>query len=81
MEFTGIRVIKADLISFNNHYGRHIFRLSNVDMYLDGHWGGVIVCPLFIHGPQLMRIMDRLREFACNYFVSADEDSINIFFQ
>lgn len=81
MEFVGVRVIKADLISFNNLYGRQYYRLSNVGMFRDGMWAGCIECPLRVHSLPLMRIMDRLREFASSYFMSADEDGITIFFQ
>lgn len=81
MEFTGIRVIKADLISFNNYYGRQYFRLTSIDMFSDGHWGACIECPAMVHSRELMRIMDRLREFAQSYFMSYHDGKIIIFIQ
>lgn len=81
MTFTGIRVIKADLISFNNYYGRQYFRLTDIDMFSDGQWGACIVCPQLVHSRELMRIMDRLREFASSYFMSIHECNIVIFIQ
>lgn len=81
MEFVGIRVIKADVVSFNNRLGAGQFSLTDISMFRDGQWGACIVCPLFIHSIELMRIMDRLREFSCHYFMSADAHHIYILIQ
>lgn len=81
MEFVGVRVIKADLDVFNKHLGYKGFRFCQVSMFRDGQWGGFIECPVIVHSPAFMRIMDRLREYASIYFIAIMDNHIIINFQ